>query len=275
MKTPDLGGSPVLPIFDHQGTKLYYQDSDKREDKTRGLSVVFVHGAGSSRRTWHMQTCAFESMHRVITLDLSGHGESDPGPDVTSIEEFAAELAAIIDHLELTDFVIVGHSMGGAVVTAYMLREGFRKPLAITLVDTCPVLDLSKLATGLAIETIETQLYLFRGRKERGKHGPYDIIREEEDTKRKNPRIISRDLAACSKFNASDRVSEIDVPVLVIVGEHDDIVTPTMANQFKDSLPRADIAVVKKTDHVPMLQNPEDFNALLKKFLEWVEDKCK
>jgi pimeloyl-ACP methyl ester carboxylesterase len=255
--------------------RLYYQESDKREDKTRGLSVVFVHGAGSSRRTWHMQAEAFESTHRVVALDLSGHGESDAGPDEVSIEEFASELAALVEHLNLSDFVLVGHSMGGGVVMAYMLQGEYRKPIAITLVDSAPDLELTKLAPGLAIETIETQLYLFKGRKDRGKDGPYDIIREEEDTKRKNPRIISRDLAAADKFNVTHRISEIDVPVFVIVGEKDDIVTPAAAKEFEKTLPRADIAVVKNADHVPMLQNPQDFNKLLKKFLEWVEEKCR
>jgi 3-oxoadipate enol-lactonase len=275
LNTLDFGGSSVLPVFQHQEMRLYYQERDKREDKTRGFPVVFVHGAGSSRRTWHMQTEAFEFTHRVLVPDLSGHGESDAGPAEASIEGFAAELAALVEHLDLHDFVLVGHSMGGGVVMAYMLHEGYRKPLAITLVDTHPKLELSALATGLAIETIETQLYLFRGRKERGKNGPYDIIREEEDIKRQHPSIMSRDLAACNKFDVSNRVGEIDVPVFVIVGEHDDIVTPQMAKQFEESLPRADIAVVKKSDHVPMLQNPEHFNEILRKFLEWVEEKRK
>ncbi len=271
--TLDFGGSSALPFFDHQSMRLYYQDSDKREDKTRGLPVVFIHGAGSSRRTWHMQTEAFEATHRVIVPDLSGHGESDLGPDDTTIEEFASELATLIEHLDLSDFVLVGHSMGGGVVLAYMLREGARKPLAITLVDTSPDLELSRLAPGLAIETVETQLYLFKGRKERGTNAPYDIIREEEDIKRQNPRIISRDLAAAGKFNVTGRVREIDVPVFVIVGEKDNIVTPAMAKKLEESLPRADIAVVKNADHVPMLQNPEDFNTILRKFLEWAENK--
>ncbi|MHA1926000.1 MAG: alpha/beta fold hydrolase [Candidatus Thorarchaeota archaeon] len=262
-------------MFSYRDMRLYFQDSDKREDKSRGLPVVFVHGAGSSRRTWHMQTVAFESTHRVIALDLSGHGESDAGSNEVSIEEFASELAALVEHLDLRDFVLVGHSMGGGVVMAYMLHKEYRRPLAITLIDTAPDLELSKLATGLAIETVETQLYLFKGRKELGKNGPYDIIRQEEDAKRRNPRITSRDLAAADKFNVANRVGEIDVPVLVIVGEKDNIVTPAMAKKFEESLPRADIAVVKNADHVPMLQNPEDFNALLKKFLEWVEEKCK
>lgn len=262
-----------MPLFDHQGTKLYYQECDKREDKSQGLPVVFVHGAGSSRRMWYLQTQAFEPLHRVIVLDLSSHGESHAGPDETTIEAFAAELASLVSHLDLNEFVLVGHSMGGGVVMAYTLNGEYRRPLAIALSDTLPHLDLSSLATGLAIETLETQMFLFRGRKKRGKNGAYDIIREEEDVKRQNPRILSRDLAACDKFDVSDRVSEIDVPVFVIVGEKDNIVRPLKAKEFEESLPRADIAVIKGADHVPMLQNPDDFNDVLKKFLEWVEKK--
>lgn len=261
-----------MPFFEHQGTRIHYLDLDERSDKNGGLSVVFIHGAGSSHETWTMQINEFKGTHRVLAPDLSGHGQSGPGPDNISIEEgFTMEVAALVNHLELGDFVLVGHSMGGGVVMAYALNGDLCKPAAITLVDTSPSLELSKLARGLAKETIETQFYLLKGRKNASSQEAYDIVRREEDTKRRNPRVLTRDLAAADKFDVTDRIGGISVPTFVLVGEHDDIISPNAAKQFEAALPRADIAVIKDAHHAAMLYNPKMFNQLLQKYLDWVE----
>ncbi|MFW9944186.1 MAG: alpha/beta fold hydrolase [Candidatus Sifarchaeia archaeon] len=261
-----------MPFIEHQGTRIHYLELDERLDKSRGLTVVFVHGAGSSHETWALQTDEFKRTHRVIAPDLSGHGRSDSGPDNISIEEgFTMEVATLVNHLDLDDFVLVGHSMGGGVVMAYALNNDLRRPAAIALVDTSPCLELGKLARGLAKETIETQLYLLKGRKKASFQEAYDIVRREEDTKRRNPRVMTRDLAAADKFDVSDRIENINVPTFVLVGERDDIISPNVAKQFEAALPRADIAVIKDAHHAAMLHNPEMFNQLLTKYLDWVE----
>ncbi|UCH05501.1 MAG: hypothetical protein JSW05_04880, partial [Candidatus Thorarchaeota archaeon] len=162
---------------------------------------------------------------------------------------------------------------GGGVVMAYALNKDLRRPAAIALVDTAPCLELSKLARGLAKETIETQFYLLKGRKNASFEEAYDIVRREEDTKRRNPRVLTRDLAAADKFDVSDRIGNISVPTFVLVGEHDDIISPNAAKQFEAALPRADIAVIKDAHHAAMLHNPERFNQLLREYLNWVENK--
>jgi 3-oxoadipate enol-lactonase len=261
-----------MPFIDHQGTQIHYLDLDERPEKSRGLSVVFIHGAGSSHETWTLQINKFKAFHRVIAPDLSGHGQSDPGPDDISIGDgFTMELAAIVNHLDLGDFVLVGHSMGGGVVMSYTLNDDLRKPAAIALADTSPCLELGKLARGLAKETIETQFYLLKGRKKASYQEAYDIVRREEDAKRRNPRAITRDLAAADKFDISDQIRSISVPTFVLVGEHDDIIPPGAAKDFTAALPRADIAVIKDAHHAAMLHNPEMFNQLLHKYLDWVE----
>ncbi|MFW9927027.1 MAG: alpha/beta fold hydrolase, partial [Candidatus Thorarchaeota archaeon] len=79
---------------------------------------------------------------------------------------------------------------------------------------------------------------------------------------------------ACNKFDITDRLQEISIPSFVIVGENDDVITPTIANHLKTALPRADIAVVKNADHTPMQEQPAEFNRLLRKFVTWVLDNA-
>ncbi|MFW9792748.1 MAG: alpha/beta fold hydrolase [Candidatus Thorarchaeota archaeon] len=73
-----------------------------------------------------------------------------------------------------------------------------------------------------------------------------------------------------TKFNITDQLGEITMPTFVIVGENDDAIPPHVAKALCDALPRAYFAVVKGADHVPMSEQPAEFNRLLKKFLKWV-----
>ncbi len=137
-------------FFEHNGTKIHYVDVDKREDKTGGTPLVFVHGAGSSHLIWALQLREFSTEYRTIALDLSGHGKSENVEGDLSIEmNYAEEVAALIRHLKLERFIMVGHSMGGGVAMSYVLKENVLKPKGLVLVDTSSDLDLSKLRAGM------------------------------------------------------------------------------------------------------------------------------
>ncbi|MHA1965598.1 MAG: alpha/beta fold hydrolase [Candidatus Thorarchaeota archaeon] len=264
-----------MPFFEHKGTKIHYVDVDKRADKTAGSPLVFVHGAGSSHLIWAFQLREFSKEYRAIALDLSGHGKSEDIEGSPSIEtNYAEEVAALIRHLTLDSFILVGHSMGGGVVMTYTLKENVPRPKALVLVDTSSDLDLSKLRSGLVKETIEDRVFFFKSRLYEQYTEIYQLKKLDDAMKLANPLVMIRDLAACSKFNITDRVKEIDIPTFVLVGEDDDIITPTIAADFEKKFPRADIAVVKDADHVPMVEQPEEFNRLFRKFIEWVIENC-
>jgi len=260
-----------MPFFDHKGTKIHFVDVDHRTDTTSGISLVFVHGAGSSHLIWSLQLRAFSQDCRSIALDLSGHGRSEDIESVPSIElNYAEEVEALVHHLNLQSFILVGHSMGGGAVMSYTLKENVLKPKALVLVDTSCDLDLSKLRSGLLKETIQDRIFFFKSRLHEDYTETYQLKKLDDDMRLANPLVMTRDLAACSKFNISDRCGEIDIPVFVLVGSNDDIITPAMAAEFEKNFPRADIAVVKGADHIPMVEQPEEFNRLFRKFIEWV-----
>ena len=260
-----------MPFFEHKGIKLRYVDVDKRDDKPPGISLVFVHGAGSSHLIWALQIREFSKEYRTVALDLSGHGKSEGGANQTSIDPgFTGELAALVEHLNLDDFILVGHSMGGGVAMSYTLKNDVSKPLALVLIDTSFELQLSKLRTGFIKETIDDRVYFFKHRVYEDYTESYQLKKLDDDMRLSHPMVMARDMGACRNFEIVDRVGEIDIPVFILVGEHDDIITPVMASQLEKKLPRADIAVVKNADHIPMVENPEEFNRLFRKFVEWV-----
>ncbi|MFY2558603.1 alpha/beta fold hydrolase [Corallococcus terminator] len=85
-----------------------------------GLPVVFVHSCAGSTKHWAAQLSHLRGTRRALALDLRGHGQSEvPVATDISVEDFALDIAAVVDGLKLERFVLVGHSLGGAVCAAY------------------------------------------------------------------------------------------------------------------------------------------------------------
>ena len=251
---------------------MHYVDLDQREDTSDRPPLVFIHGAGSSLMIWTLQLLEFRKTHRVIALDLYGHGESEDIGHPPDIEKgFTGQVAALMNYLALDDFVLIGHSMGGGVVMSYALRDDVRKPRALTLVGTSSDLDFSKLALGLVIETLEDHTPKYDIAEISADFKTFSLVNFQENVTKFHPSTILKDLRACNEFDVTDRLSEIEMPTFVMVGEDDDIIPPHVANKLEKALPRADIAVVKGGDHAPMVESPEPFNQLLRKFVNWVE----
>jgi pimeloyl-ACP methyl ester carboxylesterase len=79
-------------------------------------TIVFVHGWSCDRTYWDAQVSEFSVDYRVVRLDLAGHGASGAGRLDYSMASFGADVAAVVDALELERVLLVGHSMGGDVV---------------------------------------------------------------------------------------------------------------------------------------------------------------
>jgi pimeloyl-ACP methyl ester carboxylesterase len=104
--------TPVT-FADIRGASLFYTD-DGAGDPT----MVFVHGFSCDSHDWTWQLPHFRESHRVIALDLRGHGRSSVPDDGYEVGSFAADVAALLDHLGCRDVVAVGHSLGGAIVAS-------------------------------------------------------------------------------------------------------------------------------------------------------------
>jgi pimeloyl-ACP methyl ester carboxylesterase len=85
-------------------------------------ALVFVHGWSCDRRYWDGQIDHFADRHRVVAVDLAGHGESGVGRPVWTMPSFGEDVVAVVEQLGLRDLVMVGHSMGGDVIAEAAVR---------------------------------------------------------------------------------------------------------------------------------------------------------
>jgi non-heme chloroperoxidase len=109
------------------------------EDHGSGQPVVLIHGYPLSGRAWDKQVPALlEAGHRVITYDRRGFGQSSQPVVGYDYDTFAADLAALLDHLDLWDAVLVGHSMGTGEVTRFLATYGSARVAKGVLVAPIP-----------------------------------------------------------------------------------------------------------------------------------------
>jgi non-heme chloroperoxidase len=109
------------------------------EDHGAGQPVVLIHGYPLSGRAWDRQVPALLAAgYRVITYDRRGFGQSSQPVTGYDYDTFAADLSMLLDHLDLRDAVLVGHSMGTGEVTRYLSRYGSARVAKGVLVSPIP-----------------------------------------------------------------------------------------------------------------------------------------
>jgi pimeloyl-ACP methyl ester carboxylesterase len=266
---PDIGRILELPGGDVQ----------IREDGDRGdPPVVLIHGFQASLRWWDGVTPALAREHRVIRIDLLGHGGSEKPRDGYGMEEQADLVAQAMDELGVERAAVVGHSMGGQVVTA--LTERHRK-----LVDRLMIIDTAtenrfnrnrftqRLATfpviGHAISratpdsAVRKQVDLAFAD---GTEVP-DLL--YDDPKRATYNSFAGSRKASREYRdekpLDERLAGSGVRLHVVFGEDDELVDSRGAREWR-SVPGARIAVLPGLGHTPFVDRPGQMARIIAEF---------
>ncbi len=134
------------------GTRLFYKDWSE------GQPVVFSHGWPLSSDAWDDQMLFFGQYgYRVVAHDRRSHGRSDQTWDGNNMDQYADDLAELIDTLDLKDIVLIGHSAGGGEVARYIGRHGTSRVAKVVLVGAVPPLMLKTKSNpeGMPIEVFD------------------------------------------------------------------------------------------------------------------------
>jgi len=105
-----------MPFLQAKSHRLHYADSHP-DGPPSGFTFVFIHGLGSSQNYYYPVIPYLTETHRCITLDTYGSARSPYTNDPVSIPSIAEDVIGALDALKIAEAVVVGHSMGGLVVT--------------------------------------------------------------------------------------------------------------------------------------------------------------
>src|SRR5215475_2370264 len=115
------------------GAEIFYKDWGQ------GQPIVFHHGWPLSSDDWDTQMLFFvQQGFRVIGIDRRGHGRSSQVSDGHDMDHYAADAAAVVDRLNLSNTVHIGHSTGGGEATRYVARHGYGRVAKLVLVAAVP-----------------------------------------------------------------------------------------------------------------------------------------
>lgn len=106
-----------LPVVKNGDVTIAYHLSGKAD-----TALVFVHGWCINKEYWKAQQDYFDKRFKVVTVDMGGHGESDHNRSSWTVNDFANDVAAVIDSLQLQKVILIGHSMGGEVILETALK---------------------------------------------------------------------------------------------------------------------------------------------------------
>jgi pimeloyl-ACP methyl ester carboxylesterase len=112
------------------GAKLYY------EDRGEGDVILLVHGWMCSSRFWQANVPELAKEFRVVTLDARGHGYSSKTLGGHTVPQYARDVRALIDHLDLKDVALAGWSLGGVVALSYWQYAGDHRLKGFGLIDS-------------------------------------------------------------------------------------------------------------------------------------------
>lgn len=138
-----MGSVEVGSAVSLNGVQISYESRGKG-----GPVLVFVHGWAGDRSYWEAQCQHFSHSHRVVALDLAGHGGSGLNRTDWSIRHFSQDVIAVLDKLGDQEFILIGHSLGGPVVLE--AAQLTNQVVAVIGVDT--FLDVWKSWTGEGLD---------------------------------------------------------------------------------------------------------------------------
>jgi pimeloyl-ACP methyl ester carboxylesterase len=246
-------------------------------EKGEGPALVLIHGLGGQSESWLAQVEAFSDRYRVIAWDGPGYGQSGNfSMDSPTVDDYADLLKAFLDAVNLESAHLLGHSFGGIVIAAFnrCFPEHVR---SLTFLE--PVIGSGGLAA-------ETQKELYEARKSqmgsmspeefasfRARHalGPRASPELEAHVARVSYRVRPRGhlhaFGAMCSANIFDELVGVDVPALVVSGEHDQTASPERCRSIAAAIPGARFTVMAGVGHVVYMEAPQETNATLDEFL--------
>jgi pimeloyl-ACP methyl ester carboxylesterase len=252
----------VMQIVDVNGIQLAY------ERRGEGTPLVLVHGYPLDHHLWDEVVPLLEGAFDLILPDLRGFGESSTTDSFSAMEDFASDVAGLLDHLGIQKTAIAGHSMGGYVALAFARLFPER------------VRGLGLVASQVPADPPERKEARYQSAAEVAEHGIGSVVEAmtPKFTSEKRLQAIARQSmerqppaayigalkAMAERVDSTPLLSSFTFPVVLIHGDADQLIPLDRAREVKAALPQAHLVEIRGAGHMPMLEDPQKTAEALK-----------
>ncbi len=251
----------------------------------RGVPVLFSHGVTISSQVWAKQFRDLPDVGlRVVAFDHRGHGSSTVGSSGHSLANLADDMRAVLEHLDLHDAIIVGHSMGGVAAQAFAINYPDLLAARVRGLVLLSTLAKTHVAASPRLQRLGDQvtrrLQLPRLMDRRNVGTLLARLSFGWAPRASWVELVRQMLADCDPATVGDAtavllgldltadLTHLDVPTLVIGGTADLVTPPAEARRIASAIPNARLVLLRGAGHTIMLERTDEFHALLLGFAQ-------
>lgn len=257
-----------MPVFHTEELDFHY------EIHGEGVPLVFIHGLGSSILDWEYQLEFFSKRYQTLAIDLRGHGKSSKPPGPYSVAQFAADTANLFQHLKLPPAHITGLSMGGMVAFQLAL-DAPQLVRSLSIINSGPELILRRFQERMAF--FQRRLIIRCMGMKYMAQLLAKMLLPEPHQKSLQKTLVERwgkndkkaylaSLDAIIGWSVANRIRDIQCPTLIVAADRD--YTPVSFKEaYVAKMAQAQLSVIHNSRHLSPLDQPEQLNYALLKFL--------
>jgi 3-oxoadipate enol-lactonase len=280
LAVPAFGQTTSLPqlkgeFLQRPGCKIYYEVAGS------GPAIIFAHGLGSNHITWWQQVPYFADRYTCVTFSHRGFPPSSE-IGVPDPREFASDLRALIEHLQLSDVRLVAQSMGGWTSLEYLLSNPDSKVRALVLASTCGIIHRPSVPLPEPQRLADWTQKAAAARADMARRGiappAGERMAREQPILQFLYRAIANSSAAFDREQLRARLRAIatrppdvlrgvSTPTLFIVGGEDTTYPFFLSEVLAGLMPTAKVDLVPESGHSVYFQRAETFNQLVDRFL--------
>jgi 3-oxoadipate enol-lactonase len=265
-----------LGWLERPGCRLYYEVTGQ------GPALVFAHGLGGTHASWWQQVAHFAPRYTCVTFAHRGFYPSSAiagGPDPG---DYAGDLAALVEHLDLTGVVVVAQSMGGWTAIEYALQRPERLR-ALVLAATTGSIDPARVLVAQRPRLSAWQRASAAARSDQVQRGIHVacgarmaleqpalhlLYRQIDDSNAGLDKEALRARLLAARTRTPEELAALDYPMLFIAADEDIVTPPFAAAALAAILPRAEVAPMAAAGHSAYFERAEAFNRRLAAFLD-------
>lgn len=248
---------------------------DFAPDRPADPPIVFLHGMGGQATNWLVQLVPFSARHRVLAIDARGFGASDRTYGAVTLVDYGEDVRRVLHVLGVERPVLVGMSMGGMIAQAVAIGDPMGISglvLASTSCHADRAMAQQTISAGMA--AAQNGMGAILADVVPACFAPSTVADRapcvaefERSFSSTDPLTFLIASKALAQLDFTDALPRVNVPTLVIRGDHDQLITPDHGDVIVSLLPKAELQTIYDSGHLNNMERPDAFNALLARFV--------